>query len=145
MSSPNLRRLVRETLRASVGTSAPTPVAIGAAFDVLCIALRKRLQPVFGAVAVSALFARAVHVASIEFAWLAEVLPPGADACARDGLEALNGQVDPSILEEALVAVLSREIGLLCELIGDDVVMPLVYEAWALPERSDVGAKGKDL
>jgi hypothetical protein len=145
MSSPNLRRLAQETLRASIGTSAPTPVEIGAAFDVLCVALRKRLQPVFGAVAVTALFARAVHLVSAEFAWLADVLPSGADACARDGLEALNGQVDPGEFEEALGAVLSREIGLLSEFIGDDVVMPLVYEAWALQGRSDVPAKDEDL
>ena len=136
---------MQETLRASIGTLAPTPVEIGAAFDVLCVALRKRLQPVFGAVAVTALFARAVHVESETFAWLADVLPAGADACARDGLEALHGQVPPAVLEEALGAVLSREISLLSEFIGDDVVMPLVYEAWALHTRSDALAKGEDL
>ena len=136
---------MRDTLRASTGTSTPTTVEIGAAFDVLCVALRKRLQPVFGTVAVTALFARAVHVASAEFGWLAEVLPPGAEACLNDGVMALDGRVDPLVFEEAMVAVLSREIGLLCEFIGDDVVMPLVHEAWAPHGQGGVLAKGEDL
>ena len=145
MSSSNLRRLVQDTLRATAGTAAPTPVESGAAFDVLCVALRKRLQPVFGAVAVTALFARAVYVASAEFTWLADVLPPGADACVSDGVLALDGRVDARVVEDAMVAVLSREIGLLCEFIGDDVVMPLVHEAWAPHGGGGVPARGEDL
>jgi hypothetical protein len=145
MSSPNLRRFVQDTLAATTGVATPSIVQVGAAFDVLRAALRRRLYPVFGAVACSALFARAVHVESAEFAWLADVLPDEADSCSVDALRGLDGVTDPLVVQAGLAAILARVIGLLSEFIGEDVVMPLVNEAWALPQRAHQAAKVEDL
>jgi hypothetical protein len=133
MSSPNLSRFVQDTLAATTGVAAPSAVQVGAAFDVLCAALRRRLYPVFGAVASRALFARAVHVTSAEFAWVAEVLPADNDSCSVEALRALDGTADPRAVQAGLAAILAHVIGLLSEFIGEDVVMPLVTEAWASP------------
>ena len=136
MGSPDLRRFVQDTLTATTGKSAPDLVAIGAAYDLLCAALRARLHPIFGTVATGALFARAVHITAAEYEWLAEVLPPGAATCSIEGLAGLEGGVQPRLVEAGLAAVLARVIGLLGELVGEDLVMPLVTEAWASPRHS---------
>jgi hypothetical protein len=137
-SPPPLVRHAEEALRAAIAQSPPTTTAIAAAFDGLCMALRDRLNTVFGTVAVSALFARAVHLATAEFPWLKEVFPPGSGACALQGLQTVQGHVEPHTLAQALAAVLGYEIRLLSELVGEDLTMPLVQDAWASPGQSDI-------
>jgi hypothetical protein len=145
MSSPTLRRFVRDTLAATGGAAAPTAVDIGGAYDRLCTALRLRLHPVFGALATESLFARSQHLASKEFPWLVDVLPPGAELCSVVGLQAHGDTVEPSALQDGLATVLAWVLGLLSDFIGEDVVMRLVAEAWASPRRSAVPPGGEDL
>jgi hypothetical protein len=144
MSSPNLRRFVHDTLTATTDVATPDALEVGAGYGVLCAALKARLHPVFGAVATSALFARAVHVTAAEFAWLPDLLPDVADTCSVEGLQRLAGTVEPRDVQAGLAAILARVIGLLSEFVGEDVVMPLVTEAWASPRRSEGPSKGGD-
>lgn len=130
LSSPALRRFVRRALVAATGAATPTASELAAAFDLLCERLRARLYPLFGAAAISALFARAHHVATAEFTWLRDVVPNDGERCSIEGLQAVAGELDSETLQEGLAAVLAHDLGLLSTFIGEDFVMPLVQEAW---------------
>jgi hypothetical protein len=130
LSSPKLRRFVRHTLVGATGDTAPDPKQLASSFHLLCERLRARLHPLFGPTASAALFARALRVATAEFAWLAEVLPKDREQCSLEGLERVSGTIQREGLAEGLAAVLAHDIGLLSTLIGEDFVMPLVQAAW---------------
>jgi hypothetical protein len=138
-SSAPLRQFVKQALVAAAHTPSPSPAQLAAAFDRLSNCLRARLQSVFGATAVNALFARAVHLAAGEFPWLTEILPKGAPRAAAARLQTVATHVDSASLQDGLVAVLAHDIGLLNEFIGDDFVLPLVQQVWSgtvSPQRS---------
>jgi hypothetical protein len=131
LSSPSLRRFVRRALVDATGTAQPDRPQLASAFDTLCRRLGERLQPVFGNAAVGALFARSVHVATVEFPWLGTVVPKNQDPCSVEGIASLDG-IDVSMLEEGLSAVLAVNIALLTTFVGEDVVVPLVQQAWGV-------------
>ena len=137
LSSPKLRRLVKNALIGATGDAAPKPAQLAAAFDLLCDRLRARLRPLFGSNSIGALFTRALHVATPEFPWLADLLSTDGEACSLKGLERISDKVNGDALAEGLAAVLAHEIGLLSEFIGEDLVMPLVQAAW---ETTTLGA-----
>ena len=130
LTAPQLRRFVKHALVAASGQIAPDQAQLASAFDLLCERLRARLHPLFGPTAIAALFARAVHMATAEFAWLADVVPKDGARCSREELSRVSGAIARETLEEGLAAVLAHEIGLLGAFIGEDFVMPLVQEAW---------------
>jgi hypothetical protein len=130
MNSPKLIRFVRHALIAATGVAAPSVPQLASAFDVLCDRLRTRLHPMFGPHAVAALFARAHHLSISEFTWLVDVVPTDGERCSLDGLQSASHQVDPDTIAIGLAAILAHAIGLLCTFIGDDLVMPVVQEAW---------------
>jgi len=135
LSSPQLRRFVRRTLVEATGAKAIDRPQLASAFNTLCERLRRRLQPLFGTSAVTALFARALHVATAEFPWLADVIGKHGDGCSANIIT--GPEVEMASLEDGLAAVLAHNIGLLNMFVGDDLVLPLVQEAWGtamLPE-----------
>ena len=89
--------------------------------------LRQKLQSLFGTTAVNALFARALHVTAVEFPWLNESV--GQDGCSTDVIAAVR-EVPMDRLEEGLAAVLAHNIALLSAFVGEDLVLPLVQQAW---------------
>jgi hypothetical protein len=129
LSSPHLRHFVTRALVDASGVAEPDPSQLAAAFNSQCIRLRQRLQPLFGTTAVAALFARAVQVATVEFPWLVEVVPKNGDPCSADAT-AGESEGDVGRLADGLAAVLAQRIGLLSALVGEDLVLPLVHEAW---------------
>jgi hypothetical protein len=135
LSSPALRRFARRALVAATGQTAPDKVQLAPAFDLLCERLRARLHPLFGPTAIAALFARALHVATAEFPWLADAVPKDGERCSLEGLERV-GEIERGAIEEGLATVLAHNIGLLSAFIGEDFVMPLVQAAW---ETTSVG------
>jgi hypothetical protein len=130
LSSPRLRRFVIQALLGVTGETAADRRQLASPFDLLCDRLRGRLHPLFGSTAIAALFARALHVATAEFPWLADVVLKDGERCALEGLERLSGEIDRDTLAEGLAAVLAHDIGLLSAFIGEDFVMPLVQAAW---------------
>jgi hypothetical protein len=138
LSAPSLRPFVRRALVDATGTAQPDPPQLASAFDRLCRRLCERLQPVFGNAAVGALFARSVHVATLAFPWLDAVVPKNQDFCSVEGIASLDG-LDASTLEEGLSEVLAFNIALLTTFVGEDVVVPLVQQAWGV-----VGAPGTE-
>jgi hypothetical protein len=129
MSSPRLRRFVKHALMAASGEH-PNAAQLGSAFDLLSEQLRARLRPLFGGDAISALFARAVHLARAEFPWLSDVIRIDGHGCSNEAMKAVSTTLPPDAIAEGLAAVLAHDIGLLITFIGDDFVMPLVQEAW---------------
>ena len=123
----SLRRFVRRALVDAMGASERSRPQLTAAFETLCARLRGRLQPVFGSVAVDALFKRAVHVAAAEFPWLREA---GAERPCPTDLVAALAHVDINIIEEGLATVLAHDLELLITFVGEDLVLPLVQQAW---------------
>jgi hypothetical protein len=135
LSTPSLRRFVRRALVAATATAARKPRQLAAAFDDLCERLQHQLIPLFGTTAVNALFVRAVHVANTDFPWLGDLLRNGQKTCAAEGIASLD-QIDTDTLEEGLAAVLAHHIGLLNTFVGEDLVLPLVQQAWGMVDAS---------
>ena len=131
LSSPSLRRFVRRALVDAAGAGPLGPTQLAAAFDALCGRLHRQLLPLFGTTGVDALFERAVHVAAREFPWLGELVRNGKDPCVADRIGAL-GEIEVNTLEEALASVLAHNIGLLNTFVGEDLVLPLVQQAWGV-------------
>jgi hypothetical protein len=128
-SPPSLRRFVRRALVDATGAAAPDRAELASAFDLLCERLRRQLKPLFGATAVNALFVRAVHVAAAEYPWLRELSPSDQDPCVSDRIASL-GEADVEAVAAGLATVLAHNIGLLNALVGEDLVLPLVQQAW---------------
>jgi hypothetical protein len=142
LSRPQLRRLVKRALAGVTGPAGPEPARLARCFNSLCTRLRERLRPLFGATAVDALFARAFHVATVEFPWLAEVIGNN-DECIVDAVTIQ--QIETKDLEEGLAVVLVHAIGLLSTFVGEDLVLPLVQEAWGdttMPAKDQPGTEG---
>jgi hypothetical protein len=138
LHSPSLRRFVRRALVDATGVAEPDRAQLASAFDTLCQRLRDRLQPLFGTAAVAALYVRSVHVATGEYPWLHELAGNGQGSCSIDGIATL-GSLDVETLHDGLTTVLAHNIGLLSAFVGEDLVMPLVQQAWGVS-----GASGSE-
>jgi hypothetical protein len=136
LSSAKLRRFVHHALISVGGHAVPDRPQLASSFDVLCDRLRSRLRPMFGPTAIAALIARALHVATAEFPWLADVVAKDGERCSLEGLERVSAEIELDAIQTGLAAVLAHEIGLLSAFIGEDFVMPLVQAAW---ETTSVG------
>jgi len=73
---------------------------------------------------------RALHVATAEFPWLADVVAKDGERCSIEGLEGVSAEIALDTIHRGLAAVLAHEIGLLGAFIGEDFVIPLVQSAW---------------
>lgn len=142
LSSPSLRRFVQRALVDGTGAPSPETAQLAAAFDVLCGRLHKQLQPLFGKTAVDALFARALHVTTIEFPWLGALIPRGANPCVADRLPALR-PADADQFAAGLAAVLAHNIGLLSGFVGEDLILPLVQQAWGVVDTGTSKTEGE--
>jgi hypothetical protein len=129
LSSAQVQRFVQRALVGAAGAGAPDPARILSSFTFLCERLRKQLQPLFGTAAVTALFARALHVATSDFPWLAEIVRKNGDGCSADAMTGIQG-VEIDQLVNGLSTVLANNIGLLSTFVGEDLVLPLVQQAW---------------
>jgi hypothetical protein len=129
----------------ATGAAEPDPSQLASAFNSLCTRLHQRLQPLFGASAVTALFARALHVATLEFSSLTEIIGKNGDGCSAD-VAASGQEMDIGRLEDGLAAVLAHNIGLLSTFVGEDLVLPIVQEAWgtAMLAEDEPGPKGDE-
>lgn len=131
-----VRRFVRRALVDATGTLEPNRAQLATAFETLCEQLRARLQPLFGAGAVEALFGRSLHLATAEFPFLATLIPAHATRCSFDGLKTSDPEIEPEQLQAGLAAVLAQEIALLATFIGEDFVLSLVQQAWGTATRA---------
>jgi hypothetical protein len=131
LSPPSLRRFVRRALVDATGATSPDRAQLASAFDLLCERLRRQLQPLFGTTAANALFVRALHVATADFPWLRELVRNEQNPCVADRIASVE-QLEIDRFEEGLAAVLAHKVGLLIAFVGEDLVLPLVQQAWGV-------------
>jgi hypothetical protein len=143
LTSPQLRRFVQRALMEAAGAAHPDRAALAAAFTKLCEFLHQRLKAVFGATAVVALFARGLTMAAVEFPWLAAVIAPGGAGCSFENVAALQ-QIETETVEAGLAAVLAQDIELLTTFVGEDLILPVIQEAWGAAVIDQANLKPND-
>ena len=90
--------------------------------------MRPHLTTLMGNVGFRALLSRALALASAEVPWLRAVHVK-ADG-SLEGLGELEAQVDPEEMAEGRVVLAAQLLGLLVILIGENLTLRLVREAW---------------
>ena len=126
---PELRNLARRAL-ASASGSETDPSRIASGFNALRANLRRGLDPLVGAAAAEALFDRSVRLSADEFRWLPAAVPKNV-AGTRKELTTDSAALPPAPeLAEGLAAALAHTVALLANLIGQDLIQPIVERAW---------------
>ena len=128
----NLRRIVRRALAGDRREHAPRPSVAGLAdaFDARSDELRQRLNVLFGAAAIDALFVHALRVAGAEHAWLADAVQLAGHGLSTKGLRQNGKTPGAATVEKALVAVLATTLEALVTFIGRDLVLPIIADTW---------------
>ena len=90
--------------------------------------LRPHLATLMGNAGFHALLSRALALANAEVAWL-HAVHVRADG-SLEGLDELGAQVDSDEIFEGCVVLLAQLLGLLVVLIGENLTLRLVREAW---------------
>lgn len=133
--SPAVDEIVRRLLDHEAG-GAGDAESLAAAVDRACRKLSDELVTLVGRGGASALFGRAVSLAKREFPSLAEVRPQPDAPLSFDALrESLRG-LGPAEAEPASTSVLANLLGLLVNLLGEDLGLRPVTSVWPnlLPE-----------
>ncbi|HET7228612.1 MAG TPA: hypothetical protein VFJ16_01285 [Longimicrobium sp.] len=127
--SPALDELVRRLVREEAGGSAD-PESLAAAVEGACRKLSGELETLVGRGGVAALVGRAVNLSRREFPFLGAVRLELDGAVALQGLrESLQGR-DPAEAEGASVALLANLLGVLVNLLGEDLGLRPVRNVW---------------
>ncbi len=105
----------------SSGTKTPAACRVGEK-------LRPPLVTLMGNTGFHALLSRALALANAEVPWLRAV-HVNADG-SFEGLDELEGQVDPEEIALGCIVLLAQVLGLLVVLIGENLTLRLVREAW---------------
>ncbi|MGI9145941.1 MAG: hypothetical protein ACR2IK_05250 [Chloroflexota bacterium] len=104
-----------------------------------CQKLCRRVARLVTTAGCKALLARALHLATAEFPFLAGVEANPAPDTYLEGLPARAERVEPSTMRDALTLVLAGVIMLLATFIGEDLSMRLVRDVWPdAPIREEV-------
>src|SRR5215203_2129909 len=82
LSAPHLREVVQRAILAEAGEASPGWNQLARAFDVLWDQLSRQLEPVLGKAATSAVFARALYLAALEFPSVTDLVTKHADRCS---------------------------------------------------------------
>lgn len=136
MTAPEhlLRQLVLNLLRREAGVDADA-AALAAATHRAYDNLARVLVPLIGEVGITALTARALHLAQREYPWLArtrEATP--IDESFTQLRLSLEQHDDPAVAADAAAAALASLLALLVTFIGEPLTMNLVRRAW--PDRA---------
>jgi hypothetical protein len=126
-----LAQAARELL--SAGESAHEPAALAERATRALDELAAHLSRIVGRDGVLAVLDRSIVLASAELPWLAEAKRAATHRSSESVYAALSsamGAQPPEVVIESFVAVLSKFIGLLGNLIGESLVWRLVEEVW---------------
>lgn len=127
--SPALDELVRRLVRQEAGGSAD-PESLAAAVEGACRKLSGELETLVGRDGVAALIGRAVNLAKREFPFLGAVrLEPDAPVALGGLRESLQGR-DRAEAEAASVALLANLLGVLVNLLGEELGLRPVWNVW---------------
>jgi hypothetical protein len=134
-----LRQLAARVLKHQAGPDADA-AALAAASRRAYDELAGVLAPLIGQLGIDALAGRAVHLAQVEYPWLAETRESEPAEGPFTQVSVFLEQQDPALAAEAAGAVLAILMGLLATLIGESLTTRLIRTAW--PDSfSDAGAE----
>lgn len=121
--------LARRLLQHEAG-GARDAVSLAAAVEEACRKLSGELETLVGRGGVSALLGRAVNLASREFPVLAGIRLQAGDSSSCQALSQSLQGLSPTEAEAAGVALLAKLVGLLVNLLGEDLGLRPVMSAW---------------
>jgi hypothetical protein len=119
------------------------PEAVAEAGERTWERLRRRLIVLIGPEGFDALFARALALARADYPVLADVRYDAAEEYGLTGLRESAPEHPPSDIRDALVAVTAHFLAVLVRLIGADLVVRLLREAWPELPPKDVELHGE--
>jgi len=124
------RTMARHMLRHGAGEQAG-PDALAEAAERAAMRLRARLAGLIGSTGYTILMARAVRMARAEAPALDRItVDAGAEGVLHGVREFAWEAGSPRETEAGLTAILGNVIGLLVSLIGEDLAIRLIREAW---------------
>jgi hypothetical protein len=138
-----LRRVVRQELRVrQEAVSSSDARAVAAAAVAAYEQLADRVAPIIGRDGVNAIYTRSLHLLQNDFPWLPSAAPADTDRAPAEELRAtLEGQ-DPSVIAQAMEALVLNFADLLATLIGDRLAMRLFRDAWPDAFGAEPGQEG---
>ncbi len=123
-------RLLALRLLAHEEVADSDPEGPWAGVDAVISKLSTQLDPLIGPTGFQILFARALHLARLEFPRLDSVERGTETSTGLPGLrESLRG-LEPAEASEASGAIIARLLELLANFIGEDLTVRLVSRAW---------------
>jgi hypothetical protein len=127
-ATPQLRNLSKNLIAYETGKNKSARTKTAAACRV-GEKLRPPLATLMGNVGFCALLSRALALANAEVVWLRGVHVRAADG-ALEGLDELEAEIHPDQIFEGCVVLLAQLLELLVVLIGENLTLRLVREAW---------------
>jgi hypothetical protein len=137
--SHRYRQFAQQALVKTASSATPSHTHLADAFRLLRDRLTRTLVPIFGPVAIDALFERSVHLAADEASWLAAAL--SATAEKNPDVSKIPATTTADSVLGAFTAVIAYDIGLLVEFVGEDLILPLVQKAWGPIGRLPIGGE----
>ena len=127
--SPAVDDLVRRLLQHE-SSGAPDAASRAAAVDRVCRKLAGELETLVGQGGAAALLRRAVSLAKREFPFLPELRPRPDEPVSFDAVRTSLQERRPAEAEAASTALLANLLGLLVNLLGEDLGLRPVVTVW---------------
>lgn len=128
--------------REGLAPDAAAPSLVDSA-DRACQQLSLRLSFLLTATTTTALLARSVSIASLQFPFLGSVRPGSAPHGCLSGLSDALHDIEPAHAHEAVVAVLGNLLGLVSTFVGDDLMLRVGRNLWSPPAESTEAERGE--
>jgi hypothetical protein len=139
-ATPRLDAFARRLLLHEADTDARSGELAGAMQSV-CQRLHDHLGTLVGFYGMEVLFTRAVGLAARDLPWVGS-LEPGERGACRIALPKENaGEAELSAARDGFTAVVANVLGLLANLVGEDLVIQLVHDAWPDLARDEVSGR----
>ena len=136
MNCVDLRALAERLISAEAASAKSSATNAPASFAVIEM-LSPQLAQIIGDDGLRALLARALVLANADVAWLHTVHVKSDGSF--ENLDELEAQVDPKDIAEGRVVLLSQLLGLLTKLVGERLMLQLVFVAAPKLSKVEVG------
>ena len=126
-ATPQMRDLAKRLIVHEMRRNKSLPIEARRAFSV-CEKLGLHLRTIVGSAGVAALISRSLIVTNEEVGWLRGVAVKTDGSL--EGLDDLDGKVDPEEIVQGSVVLVAQLLGLLLAFIGESLTVGIVREVW---------------
>ena len=126
-ATPELKEFARRVLEYEAASGTLIDGTASAAY-LVCEKLRGQLSKLIGSAGFRSLLSRALALAGAEVSWL-RALHIKADG-SLEGIDGLDKKLDPGVVAEGEVALVSQLVGLLVTFIGPALTLRLLHDTW---------------